>query len=112
MMLKNKSIKIGFEDYTIEFDAILSKYDKLGRIIYDTTQIIIDSGVTKQAAANILIHEILHGISTRYLTTGLSEEQVEVLANCLSMVFRDNYKLWIDIIKETAGERGTACLNV
>ena len=101
MINKYKNIRIGFEDYKIEFDELQIKYEKLGRIIYEPPTIIIDSRLDERATANVLMHEILHGVSARYLETELTERQVEILANLLSTMFRDNVLLFTNVINDS-----------
>lgn len=93
-----EKIKIGFEDYTISYSDSVKDFDHMGKILYLQRVIYIDNSLTPRQKANTLLHEILHGISTDYLETELSEKQVEVLTNMLSTVIIDNEKIMKDLI--------------
>ena len=81
-----KTIKIGYQDITIERDT-------------STFQITIQKGLSPLDEANTLLHEILHGVSyiNSLTQTGQpldSENKEEVVINTitngLAQVFRDN----------------------
>ena len=93
-----KTVKIGYADYEIQEDKIAEKYDKLGRITYAPQCIIVDSTLNKRQGTEVLLHEILHGISTMFLETELTEKQVNVMGNGLSGCIRDNQKLFKELL--------------
>ena len=96
-----KTIKIGYQDVTIERDT--SPYQKqsdcYGEYEHRKNQITIQKGLSPLDEANTLLHEILHGVAyiNSLTQTGQpldSENKEEVVINTitngLAQVFRDN----------------------
>ena len=96
-----KTVKIGYQDITIERDTTTfqKQTDAYGEYEHRKNQITIQSGLTPLDEANTLLHEILHGIAYinsltqtgEPLDTENKEEMVvNTMTNGLAQVFRDN----------------------
>ena len=96
-----KTIKIGYQDITIERDTstFQKQSDCYGEYEHRKNQITIQQGLSPLDEANTLLHEILHGVSyiNSLTQTGQpldSENKEEVVINTitngLAQVFRDN----------------------
>ena len=96
-----KTVKIGYQDITIERDTstFQKQSDCYGEYEHRKNQITIQQGLSPLDEANTLLHEILHGVSyiNSLTQTGQpldSENKEEVVINTitngLAQVFRDN----------------------
>ena len=96
-----KTVKIGYQDITIERDTptFQKQTDAYGEYEHRKNQITIQSGLGPLDEANTLLHEILHGIAYinsltqtgEPLDTENKEEMVvNTMTNGLAQVFRDN----------------------
>jgi len=74
------------------------KSDFLGLCRTNEVEILIDDRWKPQVQANTLLHEILHAISSQMGKLGLDDETeekvVQVMANGICSVMRDNPKLF------------------
>ena len=106
-----KTIKIGYQDVTIERDTstFQKQSDCYGEYEHRKNQITIQKGLSPLDEANTLLHEILHGVSyiNSLTQTGQpldSENKEEVVINTitngLAQVFRDNKWLLPYFIKK------------
>ena len=96
-----KTIKIGYQDVTIERDTstFQKQSDCYGEYEHRKNLITIQQGLSPLDEANTLLHEILHGVAyiNSLTQTGQpldSENKEEVVINTitngLAQVFRDN----------------------
>ena len=96
-----KTIKIGYQDITIERDTstFQKQSDCYGEYEHRKNQITIQQGLSPLDEANTLLHEILHGVAyiNSLTQTGQpldSENKEEVVINTitngLAQVLRDN----------------------
>jgi hypothetical protein len=86
-------VKIGGIVYAVEYVQNLRDGDaKLnGWIQYDPSTISIEATMGEQAAAQVMWHEILHGIATQAGRHGeLKEQTIDALAYGIVQVLRDN----------------------
>tara|TARA_R100001594_G_scaffold74445_1_gene109097 strand:+ start:296 stop:649 length:354 start_codon:yes stop_codon:yes gene_type:complete len=106
-----KTIKIGYQDVTIERDTstFQKQSDCYGEYEHRKNQITIQKGLSPLDEANTLLHEILHGVSyiNSLTQTGQpldSENKEEVVINTitngLAQVFRDNKWLLLYFMKK------------
>ena len=106
-----KTIKIGYQDITIERDTstFQKQSDAYGEYEHRKNQITIQQGLSPLDEANTLLHEILHGVAyiNSLTQTGQpldkedSEEVViNTITNGLAQVFRDNKWLLPYFIKK------------
>ena len=106
-----KTIKIGYQDITIERETstFQKQSDCYGEYEHRKNQITIQKGLSPLDEANTLLHEILHGVSyiNSLTQTGQpldSENKEEVVINTitngLAQVFRDNKWLLSYFIKK------------
>lgn len=97
-----KTVRIGHIDFKIiEMDKV-SASDKYGMYLQADEEIHLCKGMSRRRAAEVLLHEILHGVvDFQNLGMGETDEEriVRSIANGLASTMRDNQKLFADILK-------------
>ena len=90
--MKQKKIRIGAIDYTIEMVTDLRDGDRglNGWIRYNDSKVMLDDEMEPQAEYITLWQEILHGLLTQAGMAKQDERIVEVLSHGIVMVIRDN----------------------
>ncbi len=96
-------VRIGHIDFLIrEMDHVNAR-DSYGLYVAETQEIHLSKGMHGRRQAEVLIHEILHGIVDHYnmghVLGDKEEPVVRGIALGLATVIRDNQKLFGDILK-------------
>lgn len=86
-----KRVKIGGLTYEVKKVARIDRSkDDLGGLQYESTQTIhLKKGLAKEVTEKIFIHELLHAMFC-HCDIDQDEHKVELLANTLYMVAKDN----------------------
>ncbi len=89
-----KSIKIGYNDYAVVEVPAGNIPGCDGHIEHNPPQITVADDMLPGRAANVLLHEIMHGI---YDLHSMDEGSVNTFANGLCVVIRDNpgFAAWL-----------------
>jgi hypothetical protein len=89
-----QNVKIGPFEYAVQLETDLRRGKRKldGNISYNQTQISIDADMSPQATTQVLLHEILHGISTQG-GMNIYEGHIDMLAFGIYQVMRDNPQL-------------------
>jgi hypothetical protein len=96
-------VRIGHLDFTIKEMANVNAKDSYGLYVPDAQEIHVCSGLTPHKHAEILIHEILHGIvdaqSLQFVLKDNEEQVVRSIAIELADTIRQNQKLFTFLVK-------------
>jgi hypothetical protein len=100
-----KTIKIGYQDITIERETstFQKQTDSYGEYDHRKNTITVQNGLQPLDEANTMLHEIIHGVAyVGSLTQTGSKEEVVIntITNGLAQVFRDNKWLLPYFIKK------------
>lgn len=96
-------VRLGHLDFTVvEMDSLNSK-DSYGLYVAELQQIQLCKGMSRQRHAEVLLHEILHGVvdfqNLAYILKENEEPVVRGLAIGLATAMRDNPKVFEEIVK-------------
>jgi hypothetical protein len=96
-------VRIGNLDFTIKEMAPVNAKESYGLYLAEAQEIQICSGLTPHKHAEILIHEILHGLvdtqSLQFVLKDNEEQVVRSLAIGLASAIRDNPKVFAFLVK-------------
>jgi len=96
-------IRLNHLDFAIIEMATVNAKDSYGLYVGDAQEIHICKGMTPHKQAEVLLHEILHGVvdfqSLAFVLADKEEHVVRSIAIGLANVIRDNQKLFLDIVK-------------
>lgn len=96
-------VRLGHLDFVIrEMDHVNAK-DSYGLYVAEAQEIHLSKGMTPRRQAEVLMHEILHGLVDHYNLAHIlgdkEEPVVRGLALGLATAIRDNQKLFADMVK-------------
>lgn len=98
---KNLTIDIIGQDYDLKFEKGFAKDGSAnGLIVYEDLEIYIEDSLRTEKKKEILLHEIIHGISEG-LSMGLEENAVQALARSLYSVIKQNKTIFSWMVAET-----------
>jgi hypothetical protein len=96
-------VRIGHLDFAIKEMAPVNAKESYGLYLAEAQEVHICGGLTPHRRAEILVHEILHGVadmqSLQFVLKDNEEHVVRALAIGLATVIRDNQKLFADLVK-------------
>lgn len=98
-----ETLRIGPYNYAVQFsEKVIGDHNEAlyGHIIFESQLVKIQSGLSPERTAAILLHEAIHGID-EYMGIGLNEEQTKRLATGLLAFLRDNHLLRTELQPQT-----------